>query len=69
MISWSSETIWLILYRSIRPIEERKVVSPFHPVGPLDIRTRALAAQLELISSASTSAREIPFEEDIVQQR
>ena len=69
MISWSSKTIWLILYRSIRPIEERKVVSLFHPVGPLNIRTRALAAQLELISGASISAREIPFEEDIRHQR
>ena len=69
MISWSSKSIWLILYRSIRPIEERKVVSPIHPVGPLDIRTRAFAAQLELIFGASISVREILFEEDILQQR
>ena len=69
LISWSSKTIWLIPYCSIRAIKERKVVSPFHPVGPLDIRTRALAAQLELISGASISAREIPFEENILQPR
>ena len=69
MISWTSKTIWLILYRSIRPIEERKIVSPFHLVGPLDIRTCALATQLELISGASNSAWEIPCEEVILQQR
>ena len=48
---------------------DQKIVSPFHPVGPLDIRTRTLAAQLELISGASNSAWEIPCEEVILQQR
>ena len=69
LIRWSYKTIWLILYRSIRFIEERKVVSLFHSVGPLDIQTRAFTTQLDLISGASNSAREIPCEEVILQQR